>query len=220
MNRSDSARWRAVCLISLGLFLGLGLAIVATGVLPGDRFLRGELLVNGTGGVTGLIRWVNYGGRAQVLVPGTILLFVLSPVARRHWWLWCAALIGAPLFQNVLKSVVGRSRPDGSSLGFPSGHATAAATFAVVVIDIASRERLGRGQRLVLQALAACFMLAVGWARIVRSAHWPSDVLGGFLLGICCAAAAAWWETSRSEAGASDTVFGAMGDARFVPPPR
>ena len=64
MNRSDSARWRAVCLISLGLFLGLGLAIVATGVLPGDRFLRGELLVNGTGGVTGLIRWVNYGGRA------------------------------------------------------------------------------------------------------------------------------------------------------------
>ena len=52
MNRSDSARSRAVCLISLGLLLGLGLAIVATGVLPGDRFLRGELLVNGTGGVT------------------------------------------------------------------------------------------------------------------------------------------------------------------------
>jgi len=27
-------------------------------------------------------------------------------------------------------------------------------------------------------------------------------VLGGFLLGICCAAAAAWWEGSRSEGGA------------------
>ena len=30
------------------------------------------------------------------------------------------------------------------------------------------------------------------------------DVLGGFLLGTCCAAAAAWWETAQSEAGAPD----------------
>ena len=201
MSLSGSARWRTVCLVSLGLFLGLGLAVSAIGALPGDTLLGGELAVNDTR-VAGLMRWVNYGGRAQVLVPGTILLLLLSPVARRHWWLWCVALIGAPLAQNVLKFLVGRTRPDGASLGFPSGHATAAATFSAVLIYVASRERLSRWQRWGVVALAVCFMLAVGWARIVRHAHWPSDVLGGFLLGICCAAAAAWWETSRSGAGA------------------
>ena len=72
----------------------------------------------------------------------------------------------------------------------------------MVVIYVVSRERLGRGQRLALTALAACLMLAVGWARMIRYAHWPSDVLGGFLLGTCCAAAAAWWECSRSGTGA------------------
>ena len=97
------------------------------------------------------------------------------------------------------KLLVGRSRPDGSSLGFPSGDVTAATAFGLVLIYLASRERLGRGPRLAIAALAACLMLAVGWARIIRYAHWPSDVLGGFLLGTCCAAAAAWWETSRSE---------------------
>jgi|SRR6266850_2816454 len=205
VSRSRAARWRIVCLISLVVFLGLGFAAYATGALPGDLFLLRELAVKDPGLASELARWVSYGGRAQVLVPGTIVLFLLSPVARRRWWLWCAVLIGAPLLQNVLKFLVGRSRPDGSSLGFPSGHATAAAAFAVVLIYVASRERLGRGSRWAVAALAVFLMLAVGWARIMRSAHWPSDVLGAFVLGTCCAAAAAWWETSLSEAGALDT---------------
>ena len=51
-------------------------------------------------------------------------------------------------------------------------------------------------------------MLAVGWARIMRHAHWPSDVLGGFLLGIGCAAAAAWWASSHAEAAAESQRVG------------
>ena len=199
MNRSGVARWRLVCLISLGVFLGLGLAVYATGALPGDMFLLRELAAWDGGLTSELARLVNHAGRAQVLVPATILLFCLSPAARRRCWLWCAVLIGAPLLQNALKFVVGRSRPDGLSPGFPSGDVTAATAFGLVLIYLASRERLGRGPRLAIAALAACLMLAVGWARIIRYAHWPSDVLGGFLLGTCCAAAAAWWETSRSE---------------------
>ena len=199
MTRS-AARWRIVCLVSLGIFLGLGLGAYATGVLPGDVLLRRELLVSDTGIVRTLARWANYGGRAEVLVPGTLLLFALSSMARRRWWLWCAVLIGAPTIQHVVKFLVGRSRPNGSAVGFPSGHATAATAFAVVLIYIASRERLSHAQRLAIDTLAVCLMLGVGWARIMRQAHWPSDVLGGFLLGICCAAAAVWWETSRPEA--------------------
>ena len=199
MNRSGVARWRLVCLISLGVFLGLGLAVYATGALPGDMFLLRELAAWDGGLTSELARSVNHAGRAQVLVPATILLFWLSPAARRRWWLWCAVLSGAPLLQNVLKFFVGRPRPNGLSFGFPSGDVTAATAYALVLLYVASRERLARGPRLAIAALAACLMLAVGWARIIRYAHWPSDVLGGFLLGTCCAAAAAWWETSRSE---------------------
>lgn len=205
LNRSGVALWRAVCLISLSVLLALGVTVYATGVLPGDVFISQQLIVKDTGVVTELMRWVNYGGRAQVLVPAAVLLFWLSPVARRDWWLWCVALIVAPLLQNVLKFVVGRPRPNGSSLGFPSGDATAATAFAMVVIYVVSREDLGRGPRWALSALAVCLMLAVGLARIMRHAHWPSDVLGGLLLGAACTAAVAWWESSRSEIGARRT---------------
>jgi len=200
VSGSEAARWRIVCLVSLGLFLGLGVTVYAVGTLPGDLLVRQFLLGSDGGMVRKLARWANYGGRVQVLLPAAILLFVLSSVARRHWRVWCAVLIGSSLIQHAFKFMVGRSRPSGSSLGFPSGHTTAAATFAVVLVYIASRERLSRGQRWIVDTLGICLMLAVGWARIMRHAHWPSDVLGGFLLGIGCAAAAAWWASSHPQA--------------------
>ena len=218
MRRSESARWRMICLVSLGLFLGLGVAVYATGVLPGDVLVRQFLLQSDGGAVRRLARWANYGGRVQVLLPAAILLFWLSSVARRNWRVWCAVLIGSSLIQHAFKFMVGRSRPSGSSLGFPSGHTTAAATFAVVLIYIASREHLSRAQRLVLDALGVCLMLAVGWARIMRHAHWPSDVLGGLLLGIGCAAAAAWWASSHAEAAPESRSVGDPETPRLVMP--
>src|SRR5205823_14792315 len=52
--RPEAARWRLVCVLSLAVFLGLGLAVYAAGVLPGDAFLRREVLATVTGLVTEL----------------------------------------------------------------------------------------------------------------------------------------------------------------------
>src|SRR2546426_5068310 len=93
MRRSDVARWRMICLVSLGLFLGLGIAVYASGILPGDLLVRQFLLGSDGGMVRNLARWANYGGRVHVLLPAAILLFVLSSVARRHWRGWCAPLL-------------------------------------------------------------------------------------------------------------------------------
>jgi len=218
VKRSEITRWRMVCLVSLGLFVGLGVAVYATGILPGDLLVRQFLLGSDGGMVRKLARWANYGGRVHVLLPAAVLLFVMSSVARCHWRVWCAVMIGSSLIQHAVKFMVGRSRPSGSSLGFPSGHTTAATTFAVVLIYIASRERISRRQRWIVDALAICLMLAVGWARIMRHAHWPSDVLGGFLLGIGCAAAAAWWASSHPQAAPESQSLDDSETPRLVMP--
>src|SRR5207245_1830743 len=176
MRRSDVARWRMICLVSLGLFLGLGIAVYASGILPGDLLVRQFLLGSDGGMVRKLAHWANYGGRVHVLLPAAILLFVLSSVARRHWRVWCAVLIGSSLIQHAVKFMVGRSRPSGSSLGFPSGHTTAATTFAVVLIYIASRERISRGHGWMVDVLRIFLLLAFGGAFFMLLVVGPSYV--------------------------------------------
>lgn len=195
-----AANWRIACLLMLGAFVGLSVAAFATGILPGDLHVRYDLIERDSQLARQLARVVNEGGTWRVLLPAMVLLYLLSRAARRHWWLWSAVMIGSSLIEHSMKIMVGRPRPSGFSSGFPSGHTTAAATFAFVLIYLAGRERLSAPARHGLQALAIVGMVLVGWARIVLGAHWPTDVLGGFLLGAGCAAAAAWWESSRPDA--------------------
>ncbi|HLB20489.1 MAG TPA: phosphatase PAP2 family protein [Solirubrobacteraceae bacterium] len=96
----------------------------------------------------------------------------------------------APLSAEVLKPLlahshlaVGRAQVDAAS--FPSGHSTAAAIVAIGAVLVAT-PRL----RPAVAALGALFALAVGAALLVRGAHMPSDVLGGYLLALMWAALA------------------------------
>jgi membrane-associated phospholipid phosphatase len=202
MPHDTAATWRIVCLLTLGAFVGLGVTAFATGLLPGDLDVRQTVreldgpVVHQFAGV------VNVAGTWRVAVPVMALLFLLSRAARRHWWLWCAAMVVAPLLEQGTKFLVERPRPSGFSFGFPSGHTTAAATLAFIVVYVVGREPLPGPLRHALRALALTVMVLVGWARIVLGAHWPTDVLGGFLLGAACAAAAAWWESARLDAAA------------------
>jgi undecaprenyl-diphosphatase len=122
------------------------------------------------------------------------LLLIWSRAARRHWWLWCALMPIGGAVEQTFKFLVGRPRPRGVNWGFPSGHVTAAATFAVILLYIMTRERVTPAARGVLTALAIVLVVAVGFARVLLNAHWPTDVLGGILLGAGCAAAGAWWD--------------------------
>ena len=200
MNDDTAATWRIVCLLTLGAFAGLGVAAFATGLLPGDLAVREELLQGRTNLAYHVALVMNEAGTWHVLLPAALLLFFLSSEARRHWWLWSALLLGSSVVEHAVKLLVGRPRPSGFSFGFPSGHTTAAATCAVILIYLVGRERLRPAPRHALQALALVVMALVGWARIVLRAHWPTDVLAGFLLGAGFAAAGAWWESARREA--------------------
>src|SRR5438445_1644666 len=102
MRRSDVARWRMICLVSLGLFLGLGIAVYASGILPGDLLVRQFLLGSDGGMVRKVARWANYGGRVDVLLPAAILLFVLSSVAGRHWLVSGVVLVVALLTRGTV----------------------------------------------------------------------------------------------------------------------
>jgi len=199
MDDLAARRWLMLSIAGGALFLALAVIVFSVGLLPGDTALYNEILSRGTPAVREFFSWANIFGNWKGLVPATVLLFVLSPHARRRWWLIALILIGAPVLEHAGKVLVGRTRPLGRAMGFPSGHSTGAAAFAVLAIYFAVKERWGRMQRFAVTIAVLCVMVLVGIARMVLHAHWPSDVLGGFLLGGSCAAAGAWWDASRSQ---------------------
>ncbi|WP_284453860.1 phosphatase PAP2 family protein [Streptomyces sp. MRC013] len=102
----------------------------------------------------------------------------------------------AAAVQQGMKTLVGRERPrlpdpvdSAEFAAFPSGHAMTAAVVCGLLWWAAARAARWTLVRPVAVA-GAVSTAGVGLTRVYLGVHWPSDVLGGWLLGACLVAAA------------------------------
>jgi len=195
--RVPSHAWGLAAVAAAGV-VAITALLAATGIVPGETAVRAAVRGASSPEMRSLARAIRPLGTWWGILPGVLLLLAVSRHARQRWWLWGLALIVAPLAGEALQELVGRLRPHGPGLGFPSGHATAIAAFAAATIYLVGRSSLGRVLRVAIGLAAVTLTLAIGISRIVLDAHWPLDVVAGFALGAAGAAAAAWWDASHS----------------------
>jgi len=111
----------------------------------------------------------------------------------RAWWLalWVAATCAlGTLVQQSLKAAVGRARPvwpdpvdSAHYAAFPSGHAMTATVVCGLLLWLLRRHGAGRVLWPTALTMAVVSVVGVGLTRVWLGVHWPSDVLGGWLLG-------------------------------------
>ena len=188
MKRARLLHPRGVLIVTSACFIAMATAVVLWGASPVDTFIRASPLNIAGPTVVSVFRVVNMFGDWRGLVPGTLLLFVVFPRARERWWLWIALMLTAPLMEWSLKQVFMRPRPENLSFSFPSGHSTAAAAFFGAVMYLCGS--LPPRRRDTVRVLAGVMIVLVGLARVILRAHWPSDVVGGFALGLALASIA------------------------------
>jgi undecaprenyl-diphosphatase len=121
------------------------------------------------------------------LVAGVLTTVLLAVRRRVREARFCGAVtVVVPVLWSLMHLLLTHPRPvDGfvvvTTNGFPSGHTSNAAAAAWVAV-LLLRPRLTGRRRLLLVVAAAGFALAIGLTRLVLLAHFPTQVLGGWLL--------------------------------------
>ncbi|WP_172387018.1 phosphatase PAP2 family protein [Streptomyces sp. MNP-20] len=109
-----------------------------------------------------------------------------------------AVLVVAGAFLAVATTTLGKHLAGrtihGGSLSYPSGH-TAFLTTLALALALVATGRLGLGRTagtLLVLAAALVAGAAMGWAQVSLSAHYPTDVLGGWCTALVVVPATAW----------------------------
>jgi undecaprenyl-diphosphatase len=134
----------------------------------------------------------------QVLI-GAVAIIALFIFERRAGWLMLIGSISS-LLDNIIKLIISRQRPPAdlvhilsptTGFSFPSGHAVFF-TWMSFMIAVSIAPKIRPSYRPILWIVAAMVIVLTCIARVWAGAHWPSDVIGGVLLGIGWSAFVLW----------------------------
>jgi undecaprenyl-diphosphatase len=100
-------------------------------------------------------------------------------------------MVGTWVLNDSLKEAFQRARPDPffgilppHNYSFPSGHALFSFCFFGFLAAIFIPQLKSRSQRFAAWTLVAIIIVLVGFSRVYLGVHYPTDVVGGWLVGL------------------------------------
>ncbi|HEV8252236.1 MAG TPA: phosphatase PAP2 family protein, partial [Candidatus Limnocylindria bacterium] len=130
---------------------------------------------------------------------GAVAVLVLLIWERRSGYLMAIGSVSS-LIDNLIKLWMARQRPTsdlvhilapGPGYSYPSGHAVFF-TWLSFMLAFSLAPHVRPRRRWILWSGAAVVIVLACLARVWAGAHWPSDVSGGFLLGLGWSAFVVW----------------------------
>jgi undecaprenyl-diphosphatase len=136
-----------------------------------------------------------------VLLFSVGLLFVLG--RRRTALFVLVVVLGGELVVAGIKQTIHRERPSTrhelvafapTSWSFPSGHSMGSAITYLTLAFVAATPLTRRRGRIYLVSCALFLVFLIGVSRAYLNVHYPTDVIGGWTIGLVWALGCRWVE--------------------------
>ena len=133
-------------------------------------------------------------GDTPAAIGLSVLAFLVLRLSLHRWRepvLLAVSMVGEVCIFSATTIVVDRARPtvphlDGAppTSSFPSGHTAASTTLYAVLIAVIFFHTTRTRWRVLAVAAATLIIAGIGLSRLYRGMLYPSDILGGVLLGL------------------------------------
>ncbi|PPA71876.1 phosphatase PAP2 family protein [Jeotgalibacillus proteolyticus] len=142
--------------------------------------------------VTQIATYITFLGNAGTLFVFTVLLMTILVLLKRFAlaiFIGAVNLTGGGLNWGM-KALFSRDRPayevliEQGGYSFPSGHAMSGLIFygSLAIVLILLLDKLWKGT--ILSFILSIIIFFIGLSRVYLGVHYPSDIVGGFALGI------------------------------------
>lgn len=117
-----------------------------------------------------------------------ILFFLFENEYRKTIFIFiCVA--GGEILETLIKTLTARPRPENALItineySFPSGHATLAMIFFLLVYYLLKNRFKKKSDRKLFLIINIGLIIVIGVGRSIINVHWTSDVVAGYLLGL------------------------------------
>lgn len=182
--------WPAGALVILAILSG---SAAGPDTLPGDVWITLQVQHAFPHEIAGLVHAVNaLGGTLGAVIATLLAAAALAWFGRLNLALLVLLTLPLRLVNSFLKVILESPRPqDGivsvaeqqQSFGFPSGHVMGATLLYGALLLVIPMVLKPGAMRNAAYGGATAVLLLMGLSRIYVGAHWPSDVIGGYLWG-------------------------------------
>ena len=139
--------------------------------------------------LTPIVKVITHIGGAKIVFVLTVLAIILIKALKNKLFL-LTGIVGTAGLNVVLKHIVQRERPNINRLipekgySFPSGHSMMSMAFYGMLIFLIFKYVKNTALKWTLIVILTILLSTIGITRIYLGVHYPSDVIGGFVVSL------------------------------------
>lgn len=180
-------------IVFIATFVFIGVAVgVQTGYLDSfDDTVRYRVYSMRSDKLTVFWRFITHSGDRYVVIILGIILLLIKSLREKYGVKFAIATLSSTALYQIMKYIFQRPRPDltlrlieQGGYSFPSGHSMNCLVSYGILIYLLLRYCENRRLAKLLSFGLGLLTILIGFSRVYVGVHYPTDIIGGWSLGI------------------------------------